>query len=192
MIEKSAADQHFSTAEAAKALRRIGGADLLRLQRVAQFRASGIPHVEWEDLLHTAIERVIGGTRKWPKNIPLVQFTAGVLRSLASECWAQHSRLKDVGVSHESDVSSTHSVIDSAASAISNPERELLAKEELGRIEEMFIDDEAALSIVMAKAEGYSPSDIQETFDMSETEYASALRRIRRTFARNPSAGADE
>ena len=195
-MTESAVDDHATPAEASAALERLESADLLRLEKIARLRARGLPHVEWRDLLHTAVERVVAGTRKWPQHIPIVHFMAGVMRSIASEHWEQHDRTTDAGVFREADLirpgdGEQEGPIDCAASDTPAPEYELLAKEELDNIEALFIDNDQAWAIVMARTEGYAPGEIQESFDMTATQYASALKHIRRTLLKHTEKGYD-
>lgn len=149
-VTKRAGDDHALPANAAATLERLEIADLLRLEILARLHVRGMPHVEWRDLLHTAIERVIAGTRKWPRNVPFVAFMASVMRSIANELWAQHYRTREAGIYLEADLpvhdADKDGIIGRAASNVPEPERELLAKHELDKIEAVFIDDEHALA----------------------------------------------
>lgn len=190
-------EDHASTDEAAAALEQLGTADKVRLEKIARNRVRGLQHVEWSDLLQEAVRRVIEGTRKWPLQVSIVVFMAGVMRSIANEYWEQHYRTEEAGVLLETDAqlpsdSVPVGIIDAAPSSNPGPDRELDAQHELEAIEELFTDDEDALAIVMAKAEGYSPIEIQKEFDMNSTQYASALKKIRRRLLRHETEKAEQ
>lgn len=180
-----ALDDHASPDEAAEALEQLGSAGLLRLEQIAKNRVRGLHHVEWADLLQEAVTRVMEGTRKWPRELPIIDFMAGVMKSLANEYWKQRKRTAEAGIVLEAETSPIGEpdfagAIDAAPSGNPGPDRELEAKCELEAIEALFIGDEDALAIVMAKAEGYTPQKIQNDFGITATRYDSKLRKIRR------------
>jgi DNA-directed RNA polymerase specialized sigma24 family protein len=71
-----------SAAAVARALAALTPSDLVRLKRLAQLRARVMPGVEWDDLLNEALLRALDGSRQWPKEVPLLAFLAGIMRSL--------------------------------------------------------------------------------------------------------------
>ena len=112
----TAESEHASPDEAAIALEQLGPADRIRLQQLARNRLYGL-NSQWEDLLQEALARILDGTRKWPRNVPIIAFVAGVMRSLAGEYWKEQRQIR-------SD--------DQTGSAISDdpdPERTAVAKE---------------------------------------------------------------
>ena len=38
------------------------------------------------------------GTRKWPRELPIIDFMAGVMKSLANEYWKQRKRTAEAGI----------------------------------------------------------------------------------------------
>jgi RNA polymerase sigma-70 factor (ECF subfamily) len=85
---KVAAESDYATPdEAAVALEQLGPAGRIRLEKIARNRLRGL-NTEWEDLLQEALTRILEGSRKWPRNLPIINFVAGVMKSLASERWA--------------------------------------------------------------------------------------------------------
>lgn len=184
-MAEQALDNHASPDEAADALVQLGTAGLLRLEEIAKNRVRGLNHVEWADLLQEAIARVLAGTRKWPRKVPLVAFMAEVMRSIASEYRNQRDRTTGVGIILEADTlpawePESDSVIAAAPAGNPGPDRELEAERKLAALEELFISDEDALAVVMARAEGYTPAEVQLDFGMTPTRYDSTLKRIRR------------
>lgn len=184
-MAEQALDDHASPDEAADALEQLGAAGLLRLEQIARNRVRGLHHVEWEDLLQEAVARVMGGTRKWPRKVPLIAFMAGVMRSIASEYRGQRDLTAEVGIVLEAETrpvgeESVAGVIDAAPAGNPGPDLELEAKRELDAIEELFVGDKDALAVVMARAEGYTPAEIQKDFEITTTRYNSTLKRIRR------------
>jgi DNA-directed RNA polymerase specialized sigma24 family protein len=72
------------------------------------------------------------------------------------------------------------------------PEKEAGAREELKAIEAQFCDDDEGLAVVMARAEGYSPEEIQKMFNLNPTQYDSTLKRIRRRLDQYKKKGAEQ
>jgi len=119
--------------EVAEALGALSKSDIARLNAIARFRARVAPGLDWRDLLHEAIERCLDGTRKWPRNLPLLFFLREVMRSLASE----HLRKMVHGpICSEADlpVGDLESPLLSAASDDASPEREAAARDMIASI----------------------------------------------------------
>lgn len=168
------------------ALARLSSADLLRIKQLARLRAAGLTRVDWQDLLNEAITRMLAGTRRWPKSVPLVAFLAQTMRSVASEEWR---RLDQDGEVLESDLPPTDQGPPVALAEIAvnpiDPERETLARRTIEEIQHLFQDDDEAREVLNGMARGLTPEEIQSEARMSETRYASAQKRIRRRLARH-------
>ena len=65
-----------------------------------------------------------------------------------------------------------------------DPERSLMAREEICAIERLFADDRVALRIIAGLAEGRSAAQIRAAAGLSKTLYDSARRRMRRALLR--------
>ena len=78
--------------ECAEALRRLSDEDYERLEKIARLRVIGLHAVAWRELLHDAIERLLDGRRRWPRNVPLVVFLRETMRSIASDHWRRLGR----------------------------------------------------------------------------------------------------
>lgn len=159
--------------------------DLLRLKAIARLHARGLPpEVGWADLLQDAFARVLDGSRKRPDGVPMVAFLGGVMRSLRAEHCRRvrriASRLPQLLV--ELDLAAGPAA--EAGDPTPDPERSLIALEQLGEIERLFADDPRALQIIEGLFEGWLPEQIRVTFGMSKTEYDSTRKRMRRTLLR--------
>jgi DNA-directed RNA polymerase specialized sigma24 family protein len=169
--------------EVAEALGALSKSDIARLNAIARFRAHSAPGLDWRDLLHEAIERALDGTRKWPRNLPLLFFLREVMRSLASE----HLRKVVHGpICSEADlpIGDGESPLLMAASEGANPEREAVARNMISSIMKIFAEDSEVLAVIDGIALGLSPCEIQTGSNMTAIEYSSAQRRIRRGLAR--------
>jgi RNA polymerase sigma-70 factor (ECF subfamily) len=158
--------------------------DLLRLKAVARLYARGLPaDVGWADLLQEACARALDGSRKCPEGVPMVAFLAGVMRSIRTDHCRRSRRivvrlprlLAELGLGGpESEASDPRP----------DPQRSLIAMQQLAAIDKLFADDLRALRIIEGLSEGSSAEQIRARYDMSKTEYDSTRKRMRRALLR--------
>lgn len=168
--------EYVSPDEAAVAFEQLQPVDMVRLGNIARNRLRGL-NTDWEDLLQEALTRILEGTRKWPRHVSIIAFLAEVMRSLASEQWQRQSRSK---------------AKENPSSINPGPENASEAKAELNNIESFFNDDDEVLAVIMARAEGCSPEEIQNMFKLTSTQYDSTLKRIRRKLDHYKKKGAEQ
>ena len=150
------------------ALATMPAEDLLRLRAIAKWRARSLPPaMSWSDLLHEAVVRALAGTRPWPPGVPLVAFLAGVMRSLCDEQWRRR-RLQDALPAPE------------ATNATDDPERAVAATEAIAAIHRLFAADAVATRVITGLLSGMSPGNIRRHYGLSDVEYDTARRRMRR------------
>jgi RNA polymerase sigma-70 factor (ECF subfamily) len=174
----------FATPDEARiALKGLKAADMLRLRRFAQLRASALPDTDWEDLLHDAIDRAIDGSRRWPRDISFMVFMRECIRSIASNYWRRRATSATV---NETDMSAGERklTLDDLPNENPDPEREVAARDQLAIIFNYFEGDLEATSILEGLARGDEPADVQKSAGLTEVKYASAQRRIRRKLSR--------
>ncbi len=165
-----------------RALRALSNADLARLKALARLWSRGLPGgVGWADVLNEAIMRALNGSRPWPDGVPLLAFLSGVMRSLCDEHW-RRARRESVRMVHQDPVAGAGAWGETAAA--SDPERVLAAAQALAAINRLFADDPAALKIITGLAEGMTAREICGLYGMSEREYGSARKRMRRALLR--------
>ena len=184
-LPQLADDRTLRPAQMALALNLISRMDFLRLKSIARWHARGLPSdVTWDDLLQEAITRVLVGSRRQPEGITMVAFLAGIMRSLRTEHWRRAQRgpgARDtLRIDQQRDLSREAALRDPAP----DPERSLMAREELGAVKQLFAADPVALRIIEGLAEGYSAAQIRAAAQMSKTDYDSARKRMRRTLLR--------
>jgi len=140
--------------------------------------------VTWDDLLQEAFTRVLIGTRRQPEGVTMVALLAGIMRSLRAEHWrrARHGpgSSDTLRIDQQRDLSREPALRD----PVPDPERSLMAREELRAIERLFTGDRIALRIIAGLAEGRSAAQIRAAADISKTDYDSARRRMRRALLR--------
>ena len=166
-----------TAADVASAIEALSETDLARLKALAQLWSRGLPGgLGWADVLHEAIVRVLDGSRIWPFGVPILAFLSGVMRSICVDQWRREQR------------ESLLLVRDGAATAgddaARDPERMLAAAQSLAAINRLFAGDPAALKIIAGLAEGLTPTEICARYAMSEREYDTTRRRMRRALLR--------
>ena len=167
----------------ALALKLVSEMDLLRLKTIARLHGRGLPpDVGWEDLLQEALTRVLTGARRIPERIAPVAFIAGVMRSLRSEHWRRAGGAGARYAASDYRAYRTRELV--LRETAPDPERSLIASEELEAIERLFADDRIVLSIIDALGEGLSAEQIRATLGLSKTDYDSARKRMRRCLLR--------
>ena len=157
-------------------------ADLVRLQALAPLWTRGLPGcIGWADVLHEAIARALDGSRKWPADVPILAFLSGVMRSICDDQWRRARREFEVLVRGE-DVVDLCVSGDEATSP--SPERVVAAAQSLAAVDRLFASDPPALKIIAGLAEGLTPTEICTLHGMSEREYDSTRKRMRRALLR--------
>lgn len=180
-------DEYATKEEVIDTLERLSQADFLRLRKIARLYSFG-KEDDLMDLVQESIRRMLSGTRRWhksgPEAISFNTFIAGVIKSVADY---ENKRGTHKGISlvvSETDVpnynSETNLIESHPAFDDSIVERELVAKEKMQEIESLFLDDERALAVIMGWADGIRPSEIQDMFDMTKTQYDSAVKKVNR------------
>jgi DNA-directed RNA polymerase specialized sigma24 family protein len=148
--------------------------ELLRLKAIAHLQARGLPpEVGWADLLQEAFARILDGSRRRPPSLPMVNFVAGIMRSIRSDVWARSRR-----------EAAQPPQLGNSDEQVLDPERSLAAVQELAAIQQLFEDDAQILTIIAGLAQDKSSEQIRGAAGMTKTEYDSARKRMRRTLFR--------
>ena len=171
-------------AETALALGMVSRMELLRLKTIARVYARGLPpDVAWEDLLQEALTRIIVGARKQPEGVTMVAFVAGIMRSLRGEHWRRVSGRGGNKAGRQDRIDDQSREIELPDTA-PGPEQSLSAQQELAAIERLFADDPVILKINAGLGQGLSAEQIRAALKISNTDYDSARRRMRRALLR--------
>ena len=175
-----------SPSESVEALSRLSDADLRRLERIARFRTIGLNDLDWRDLLHDAVARLLDGSRRWRRDLSLVVFLRETMRSIVSDHWRRRSARRIVLEAElpRAEDGERSGIVDNAPDLATNPERKVSAAETLASIEAVFRDDPEAMLVIIGMTNGKSPKEIQQEGAMNPTRYATTQRRIRRRLAR--------
>jgi DNA-directed RNA polymerase specialized sigma24 family protein len=171
-------------AQTALALELVNKMDLLRIKTIARIYARGLsPEGAWEDMLQEALTRVLTGSRRRPEGVPMLAFVAGILRSLRADYWRRAKREsgdEQLHIDHQHDESLALDLADPSP----GPERALNARQQITLIKLLFSDDPAALKIIDGLGQGLTAEQIRLCTGLTNTDYDSARRRMRRRVLR--------
>jgi RNA polymerase sigma-70 factor (ECF subfamily) len=169
----------------ALALGLVSKTDLLRLKVIARLHARGLPpEYSWSDLLQEAFARVLDGSRRHPEDVLLIPFLAGTMRSIKSEYWRRTRRQAEQRPTWRDARSAAGDTPDEPADSAPDPERTVIAMQELANVDQLFAKDALALQIIAGLAEQLSPEEICVKYGMSATDYESTRKRMRRLLLR--------
>ena len=166
---------------AARAIRALSDTDLIRLKALARLWSRGLPGgLGWADILNEAIVRVLDGSRPWPRKVPLLAFLSGVMRSICDDLWRRARREL---LARNGDGCAPGAPSEEAA-ATPDPERTLAAAQALAEVNRLFASDPSALKVIAGLAEGFTAGEICRTYAMTELEYDTTRKRMRRKLLR--------
>jgi RNA polymerase sigma-70 factor (ECF subfamily) len=173
-----------TAADVASAIHALSDADLVRLRALARLWSRGLPGgLGWTDVLHEAIARVLDGSRPWPAHVPLLAFLAGVMRSICDDQWRRVRQEQRLLVSRDDQDSRVGS--GDEISEVPDPERVLAATELLASVYRLFEGDPLAMKIIAGMSDGLTGSEICKAYGISELDYDTTRRRMRRTLLRH-------
>jgi RNA polymerase sigma-70 factor (ECF subfamily) len=171
-----------TTVDAARAIHALSDTDLVRLKALARLWSRGLPGgLGWADILNEAIVRVLDGSRPWPRRVPLLAFLSGVMRSICDDQWRKARRELLV---RNGDGCAPGAPGEEAAAA-PDPERTLAAAQALAEVDRLFAGDPCALKVIAGLAEGLTPGEIRRMYGMTEPEYDTTRKRMRRKLLRH-------
>jgi len=166
------------------AIHSLSDADLVRLKALARLWARGLPGgLSWSDVMHEAIARALDGSRKWPPGVPILAFLSGVMRSICDDHW-RRERLEHQVLARDMDLESLCGAGDGAG-PLADPERVLSAAQGLAAVNRLFAADPLALKIVAGLADGLTAGEICKVYGISERDYDTARKRMRRALLRH-------
>lgn len=149
-----------------------------------------------EELVNETIERFLSGSRSWPTEVPFLTCFCNAMKSVADgdrelvhkhfEVAAWDLRHPDAEQPDESPSDVIDRMADKDAHAVSveqsalTEERRLAATHDLALIQDSFRDDEQVNWILMGIEDGIAAAEVQSISGMTQTEYETARKRLRR------------
>ena len=178
----------------------LNAADLARLKSYAGNRIQRLGHKadnrSADDLLQIAFKLLLDDTRRWDRRkVDFMPFMIGAIKSISSN-WAKGYKPEEtlaltLDVEKTNKDSGTFRPMDNVEDDRPNPEQCLVDEEKresdarlLEMIDHQFKDDEQAQMVIEAWGDGYDPPDVRSLWNLSQKEYNTIVRRIRRTVDR--------
>lgn len=162
--------------EVAAELAALSASGLDRIEARAHILVRGST-IEPRDLINTAVERLLArdeqGGRHWHRKETLADCIYRTMKSIVRDHW-RRQQLPIIAVS-------------AGAAGLReepDPEAQTIARQELLAVLNTLHDDDSTSDIALALASGHSPKEIRQKFGLTETDYDSALKRIRRRILR--------
>lgn len=133
-----------------------------------------------QDLLQDALLATLEGRRHWRDDVDLFRHLIGVMRSI-STAWRKKvgEELLESDLATDENERPLNSLV-----AASDPEKSLIADEELKAIQALFAKDIVCLVILDHLRNGLPAKKSQELLNLEASEYCAAVKKIRRRLAR--------
>ena len=185
--------------EVSSAIEALTPAELLRLRSYARFRMRALSSAgigrNHEDLMSEAITATLAGTRRWNKEaVDMTGHLAGVMRSLSSH-WSAQVATAGEGLVWQGAVDEgtgeRAQVAQESPAVRPDAERELAARQEVERIRRYFVSDELVLRVIGQFEQGLRGPDIKQALGLSQKQYETVLKRLRRGVERMQRRGED-
>lgn len=176
--------RHATPAEVLAAIESLRPAELLRLKTYARFRMRALggdaQGRNYEDLMSEALTATLAGTRRWNKEaVDLVGHLCGVIRSVSSH-WAEHLAAGSEIPWPEFAPEGGGSMPLDLPSPQPDVVRQMSAAEEVKRIRDWFAGDPKVTAVLDAFDRGLRGPDIKELLGLTQTEYETIMKRLRR------------
>ena len=179
------------------AIEALSSADWTRLRNYAAYRIRKLgPKADGrsrEELLQITLLLLLDDTRRWDRTkVEFVPFMIGAMKSVSSN-WArgykpEETLLLVLDSEKTNEDGETFRPIEQLEDDNPNPEQRLVEGEQrqadarrLKMIDELFEGDEGAQMVIEAWRDGYDPPGVRTLWGLSQNDYNTIVRRIRRT-----------
>lgn len=173
-------DTHLSETDVRSRLNSLSKADLHRLIQAAH-SLNGTVYTA-DELVQEAILRTLNGDRKWKKEMDTIPFLYSAMRSIAHAGFKKKSpeNKKASVVNENGDDMEITDTLPLAEANLIQQEESADIKEKVEKIFAIFENDEEATLLLIGVMDGLSVSEIKDQMKLSETQYESIRKRIRR------------
>ena len=165
-------------------------ADRARLMSYARWRIDGLGRAalgrKAKDLFGEAVTATLAGNRRWqPDSVDIKGFLLGVMRSISSH-WRDEFDEQEPLLESElpSDPPEREGErdppLEQAGSSAPSAERVLIAGQMVATLKNHFREDPEVLLVMGGIKDGMSGPEIQEVLELSQKQYETIMRRLRR------------
>lgn len=172
-----------------RAIEGLSDVEWIRLRKTASGYLWGTRLGDPDDLINETVGLLIDGKRAWNVGMAFVPWMDSAMRSVANNLRTLKRQPEvvlaaDLVGGGEDPPEDTLDILcedgETPLDALLTQEARALAEKDLARIEERFKDDQEVGWILMGLDEGMGASDIQAMGDMTQTQYETARKRLRR------------
>lgn len=189
-MEQDSTSGYLSPDEFLEQLNKLPATDVSRVMNVAMAKYVNGTGMEFGDLLQESIARILAGSRRVPKNVPMVAFLIQTIRSISStERNKDDVALVDSLEDRIDELSTIPSHAPSPEQIIVEAQKSQYHRNVLDQLNAAFNDDPHAQAIFQGRMERLSSSEIRENSSMSSHEYDAARKRVDRTLLRIKAQG---
>ncbi len=178
-MKKRSDDSYASIEQVEIALQGLATVDLLRLDELSRSFIAENSIISPEKLLKETLTSILEGKRRWPLDVNFLIFLRNALRSKANGYWEKQKKLF-----FKLQVESDNKEINDPEQVIIFSEHNDLVQKRYDEIWTLFDGHDVIEAILLGREEGLPPLEIQEQFGISKTDYASALRSMRRKLSK--------
>lgn len=173
--------EYATVQEAAAGLAQLSPSELDRIELRARLLVRGTT-MEPGDVINTVVERLLTRDgkygRHWHRKETLTDCFHRTMKSIVRDYWRRQQTpmvaISDTAAGHQPDP---------------DPEVQMVARDELLQVLKALGNNDNTAAIALALASGSSPAEVRKHFELSETGYESALKRIRRRLLKHKMSG---
>lgn len=169
-------DKYYSAEEVSDLIDNLDSATLTKLYKIASI-LGGIYRYDAESLVHDTIVKLLEPeARRWRKEYSIFTIFKNICWSLLNH----HNNHYKSCISLNEPYREGEELIDSITGGYRSPESQLLIVDIRDQIFNPFKDDPIAKDLIEGQMEGYTKSELLDLFEISNTEYETTWKRIRR------------
>ena len=194
-------DDHLKAAatedDIRQAIAGLSPGDLVHLKKAARLCLPGTEYADPQELLNEAVVRTMNAVagqpgRCWPTDVPFMAYLVQTMKGLASDARESLPQRKTVhlemmttsdGNSETAVALLNHVEQDAITRGIEmedEKERSRLAQADLDTINAHFAHDDQVQYVIMGRQDNLSVTEVRQLADMSQTQFETAQRRLRR------------
>jgi len=173
-----------------EAINSLSDSQSLRLRKFAKkmaWKLGGKAGITWQEVVDEALIKILSGERQWKKdNVDFVGLLCGIMKSMLSHSLEKRKADKYQEPFLESDLIKEDidgqivNPLNEIKSLEPDPERILIAKNQIEQIKRHFEKDTEICLIIQGFKEGMTGPEIQVCLDLSEHNFNAAMKRMRR------------
>ena len=169
-------DEFASPADVEQAIRGLRDEDWLRLEKAASYHVYRYSSINPKEVLAEAVSRMLGGERRWPRDVNFNTYFRNVLRSVADELRNKEKERLGLGTTVLVAFDDGQDGPPDGRDLVQQVEHQ----ETIEQIWGLFSDDEQVQSLVLGAEEGMTAIEVQKEFNLSGAEYDAARKRLDR------------